>query len=144
MRKFALFGFLLSGFSGVQSLVYSSTSQNCTGIFTPVSASAAFAALNPGWNLGNTLDATPDEGSWNNPPVKATTFSEVQAKGFKSVRIPGMCSGLGVLPVPDNVQSHGRITLQIPHRHRMSILFGWTELGQLWMRNWPLGYMSLF
>jgi hypothetical protein len=97
---------------------------NCTGIFTPVSVSAAFAALNPGWNLGNTLDATPDEGSWSNPPVKATTFSEVQAKGFKSVRIPGTCSGLGILPIPDNVQSLGRITSQIPRRHGMSILLG--------------------
>lgn len=64
-------------------------SLTCTSTFTPVTASAVFAALDPGWNLGNTLDATPDEGSWNNPPVQATTFSQIQAKGFKSVRIPG-------------------------------------------------------
>ncbi|KAI0475707.1 glycoside hydrolase family 5 protein [Xylariaceae sp. FL0804] len=44
--------------------------------------------LNPGWNLGNTLDATPTEGSWNNPPVEAGTFKQVAAAGFKSVRIP--------------------------------------------------------
>ena len=64
------------------------TTTSCTGTFTPVTASAAFAALNPGWNLGNTLDATPDEGSWNNPPVVAGTFDDIQKAGFKSVRIP--------------------------------------------------------
>ncbi|TGO35922.1 hypothetical protein BHYA_0141g00190 [Botrytis hyacinthi] len=60
----------------------------CTAPFTPITASAAFAALNPGWNLGNTLDAVPDEGSWNNPAVTAATFSTVKAEGFNSVRIP--------------------------------------------------------
>lgn len=44
--------------------------------------------MNPGWNLGNTLDAVPDEGSWNNAPVEAQTFDDVVAAGFKSVRIP--------------------------------------------------------
>ncbi|KAL3417119.1 glycoside hydrolase family 5 protein [Phlyctema vagabunda] len=74
--------------SKVSTSVTSTVAQSCTAAFTPVSASAAFAGLNPGWNLGNTLDAIPDEGSWNNPPVVAATFSQVQAKGFKSVRIP--------------------------------------------------------
>jgi endoglucanase len=50
----------------------------------------AFAGLNPGWNLGNTLDATPDEGDWGNPAVSATTLQQIQAKGFKSIRIPGL------------------------------------------------------
>lgn len=66
--------------------------QNCSSTFKPVTAAAAFVALNPGWNLGNTLDTTPDEGSWNNPPVQPITFSQVKAKGFKSVRVPGMFS----------------------------------------------------
>jgi endoglucanase len=42
-----------------------------------------------GWNLGNTLDATPNEGSWNNPPVKPETFDDVKKAGFKSIRLPG-------------------------------------------------------
>lgn len=54
-----------------------------------MSASAAIAALNPGWNLGNTLDAVPDEGSWNNPPATLLTLQQIKAKGFNSVRIPG-------------------------------------------------------
>ncbi|KAI1344347.1 endoglucanase B [Xylariaceae sp. FL0016] len=60
----------------------------CAATFSPISASEYVAAINPGWNLGNTLDATPDEGSWNNAPVEATTFEDVKAAGFKSVRIP--------------------------------------------------------
>ncbi|KAI3316631.1 glycoside hydrolase family 5 protein [Xylariaceae sp. AK1471] len=60
----------------------------CTDTFEPISASDYVAAINPGWNLGNTLDATPNEGSWNNPPVQAETFKDIKAAGFKSVRIP--------------------------------------------------------
>ncbi|KAI8802914.1 endoglucanase D precursor [Cladochytrium replicatum] len=44
--------------------------------------------MKPAWNLGNTLDALPDEGSWNNPKVQASTFKEIAAAGFKGVRIP--------------------------------------------------------
>ncbi|KAI0803530.1 putative cellulase [Xylaria sp. FL0064] len=61
---------------------------NCTGTFEQISASDYVAAINPGWNLGNTLDATPTEGSWNNPPLQAATFTDIKAAGFKSVRIP--------------------------------------------------------
>ncbi|KAF2440733.1 glycoside hydrolase family 5 protein [Karstenula rhodostoma CBS 690.94] len=60
----------------------------CTGTFTPVSASAFVKNMNPGWNLGNTLDAIEDEGDWNNPKVTAGTFDDVKAAGFKSVRLP--------------------------------------------------------
>ncbi|KAJ6107107.1 Immunoglobulin E-set [Penicillium sp. IBT 18751x] len=64
------------------------TTNSCVGSFTPISAPDFVANLHPGWNLGNTLDATPDEGSWNNAPVVASTFEDVKAAGFKSVRIP--------------------------------------------------------
>ncbi|OAL05978.1 glycoside hydrolase [Phaeosphaeriaceae sp. SRC1lsM3a] len=47
-----------------------------------------FDALNPGWNLGNTLDAVETEGSWNNPPVVAGTFDDVKKSGYKSIRLP--------------------------------------------------------
>jgi endoglucanase len=70
----------------------SSAAATCTGTFNAISASDFVAKLHPGWNLGNTLDATPDEGSWNNAPVVASTFSDVQKAGFKSVRIPGKLS----------------------------------------------------
>jgi len=60
----------------------------CPEPFSSISASDFVQAINPGWNLGNTLDA-PDEGAWNNPRVVPATFDDVKAAGFKSVRIPG-------------------------------------------------------
>ncbi|CAG8405872.1 unnamed protein product [Penicillium salamii] len=68
----------------------SSTSNGavCTGSFSAITASKFVSSLHPGWNLGNTLDAVPDEGSWNNVPVVVSTFDTVKAAGFKSVRLP--------------------------------------------------------
>ncbi|EAU29993.1 conserved hypothetical protein [Aspergillus terreus NIH2624] len=60
----------------------------CPGTFESISAADYVGKLKPGWNLGNTLDAVPDEGSWNNAPVQASTFDVVKAAGFKSVRLP--------------------------------------------------------
>ncbi|KAG8714134.1 hypothetical protein FRC11_009709 [Ceratobasidium sp. 423] len=61
---------------------------NALAAFTPLSAKETFASMSPGWNLGNTLDALPTEGGWNNPPVQNVTFSQIYADGFRSVRIP--------------------------------------------------------
>ncbi|KAF2198955.1 endoglucanase B [Delitschia confertaspora ATCC 74209] len=44
--------------------------------------------MNPGWNLGNTLDAVQNEGDWNNPPVVASTFDDIKASGYKGIRLP--------------------------------------------------------
>lgn len=66
----------------------SASASACTATFSPISASSYVEAVNPGWNLGNTLDATPTEGSWNNAPVVPATFQDIMAAGFKSVRIP--------------------------------------------------------
>lgn len=60
----------------------------CPGQFTKISAETWLQRANPGWNLGNTLDALPTEGSWNNPPVQPSTFNQVQAAGFKGMRLP--------------------------------------------------------
>ncbi|KAI9042076.1 putative extracellular endoglucanase [Aspergillus affinis] len=60
----------------------------CNGSFNAISAKDYVAKLHPGWNLGNTLDAIPDEGSWNNAPVKESVFDTVKSAGFKSVRLP--------------------------------------------------------
>ncbi|KAK8185078.1 endoglucanase D precursor [Phyllosticta capitalensis] len=64
------------------------SSCNGTASFKDISAHDFVEALNPGWNLGNTLDATPDEGDWGNAPVVAETFGYVKEAGFNSVRIP--------------------------------------------------------
>ncbi len=45
--------------------------------------------MQPGWNLGNTFDATPgDETSWGNPRVTRELIAEVADQGFHSIRIP--------------------------------------------------------
>ncbi|WP_233580715.1 cellulase family glycosylhydrolase [Streptomyces triticirhizae] len=55
----------------------------------PADAEGVVAAMQPGWNLGNTLDATgDDETSWGNPRVTQDLFAAVKAEGFNSVRIP--------------------------------------------------------
>ncbi|MGW2642262.1 cellulase family glycosylhydrolase [Streptomyces sp. NPDC001348] len=54
----------------------------------PVGAVDAVAAMQPSWNVGNTLDAIPDETSWGNPPITKALFDTVRDKGFRSVRIP--------------------------------------------------------
>lgn len=46
------------------------------------------AAMQPSWNLGNTLDAFPDETSWGNPVPTKQLFDTLKAQGFRSVRIP--------------------------------------------------------
>ena len=53
------------------------------------SAEEAVAAMQPGWNLGNTFDATgADETSWGNPRVTQALLENVRAQGFNSIRIP--------------------------------------------------------
>jgi len=46
------------------------------------------AAMQPSWNLGNTLDAIPDETSWGNPAATKALFDTIRSQGFRSVRIP--------------------------------------------------------
>ncbi|KAJ5941726.1 Immunoglobulin E-set [Penicillium verrucosum] len=74
--------------STAQAATAASAGAVCTGTFSAISASDLMSNLHPGWNLGNTLDAVPDEGSWNNVPVMASTFDTVKTAGFKSVRLP--------------------------------------------------------
>ncbi|WP_258574693.1 cellulase family glycosylhydrolase [Streptomyces shenzhenensis] len=49
--------------------------------------------MQPSWNVGNTLDAIPDETSWGNPAITKAMFDAVRDKGFRSVRIPVTWSG---------------------------------------------------
>ncbi|WP_130796472.1 cellulase family glycosylhydrolase [Streptomyces otsuchiensis] len=83
---------------GLAALPHSSLAAEAGGATTgprpgaaPVSASAqeTVAAMQPGWNLGNTLDATgPDETSWGNPRVTRELLRQIRSEGFRSVRIP--------------------------------------------------------
>ena len=61
-------------------------------------ARSTVAAMQPGWNMGNTYDAIPDETSWGNPPVTRELLKKVRSQGFKSIRLPvtwGIHQGAG-------------------------------------------------
>ncbi|KAH7116443.1 putative extracellular endoglucanase [Dactylonectria macrodidyma] len=60
----------------------------CDGTFQAISAQNFIDGISPGWNLGNTLDAFPNEDSWNNVPVVESVFDGVKGFGFRSVRLP--------------------------------------------------------
>ncbi len=45
--------------------------------------------MQPGWNLGNSLDATGQgETSWGNPTITPQLLDNIRAQGFNSIRIP--------------------------------------------------------
>jgi aryl-phospho-beta-D-glucosidase BglC (GH1 family) len=47
------------------------------------------AAMEPGWNLGNSLDAVgADETAWGNPRITQQLIQNVKAQGYNSIRIP--------------------------------------------------------
>ncbi|GAM35445.1 hypothetical protein EIK77_006396 [Talaromyces pinophilus] len=62
-------------------------SLQCSGNFEKVSAGEWVNRANPGWNLGNTLDALPTEGSWGNV-ANFSTFDDLVHGGFKGLRLP--------------------------------------------------------
>ncbi|MGW5423606.1 cellulase family glycosylhydrolase [Streptomyces sp. NPDC003943] len=64
-----------------------------TSMFVPKDPMNAVAAMQPSWNLGNTLDAIPDETSWGNPLTTKALFDRIRSEGFRSVRIPVTWSG---------------------------------------------------
>jgi endoglucanase len=54
----------------------------------PGDAMATVAAMQPGWNLGNTLDAIPDETAWGNPLTTQAMLHHVRSQGYNSIRLP--------------------------------------------------------
>lgn len=84
-RSFALNGVTCTGEPGPSPTTTTTTSGNPA----PGDAMAQVEAMQPGWNLGNTLDSTgSDETSWGNPRVTEALLDNVKAQGFKSIRIP--------------------------------------------------------
>ncbi|WP_434443301.1 cellulase family glycosylhydrolase [Lentzea sp. E54] len=85
-QSFALNGVTCTGDPGTPP---ATTTTTTTGNPVPGDAMAQVAAMQPGWNLGNTLDSTGgDETSWGNPRVTEALLDNVKAQGFKSIRIP--------------------------------------------------------
>jgi len=54
----------------------------------PTAAQDVVAAMQPGWNVGNTLDAIPNETSWGNPRITRELLAAVHDQGFNSIRLP--------------------------------------------------------
>jgi endoglucanase len=48
----------------------------------------AVQLMSPGWNLGNSFDAAPNETSYGNPTPSQTLINAVHAAGFKTLRLP--------------------------------------------------------
>jgi endoglucanase len=59
-----------------------------TGVMRELTSVEMSKQMSPGWNLGNSLEALPEETSWGNPRATQDLMNAVKAAGFKSVRIP--------------------------------------------------------
>ncbi len=89
-------------------------------------AMASVAAMQPGWNVGNTLDSTgSDETSWGNPRITEALLDTVKAQGFKSIRIPVTWSAhLGAAP------DH---TIEAAYLNRVKEVVGWALARDLYV-----------
>ena len=87
--SFTLNGVACTGSAGATTAP-TSTSPSPTTSSTPRPAgpSAIVAAMQPGWNLGNTLDAIPDETAWGNPLTTQAMLHYVRSQGYNSIRLP--------------------------------------------------------
>jgi endoglucanase len=88
---FSLNGVLCTGGVVTPSPTASATASPTPSTSPPPTGNARemVAAMQPGWNLGNSFDATGDgETSWGNPRVTEALLDNVKAQGFKSIRIP--------------------------------------------------------
>lgn len=82
--------FALNGVTCTGDTTTTTTTATTTTTTPPAGdAMAAVAAMEPGWNLGNSFDATgADETSWGNPRVTEALLDNIRAQGYKSIRIP--------------------------------------------------------
>ncbi|MEE1943345.1 cellulase family glycosylhydrolase [Streptomyces sp. TRM 70361] len=114
---------LLAGLSlvvtgGAGTAATAAPSTTAHGAPAPDGATAQVAAMQPGWNLGNSLDATgDDETSWGNPRVTEALLDNIRAQGFNSVRIP-VTWGQHQGPAPDH-------TIDPAHLDRVREVVDW-------------------
>ncbi|MFI9816346.1 cellulase family glycosylhydrolase [Saccharothrix variisporea] len=97
----------------------------CADAKAPTAAQQV-AAMQPGWNLGNTLDSTgSDETSWGNPRITKSLLDNVKAQGFKSVRLPVTWSA-HTGPAPD-------YTIEPAYLDRVKEVVGWALQDDLYV-----------
>ncbi|MDT9695663.1 cellulase family glycosylhydrolase [Streptomyces sp. P17] len=96
-----------------------------SAVTVPASAMDAVAAMQPSWNLGNTLDAIPNEDSWGNGQTTKATFEKIAAEGFRSVRIPVTWSGHQSATAP--------YTIDATYMARVKQLVDWAQDSGLYV-----------
>ncbi len=65
------------------------TNQPQTAVAAATNMQSYVDAMQPGWNLGNSLDSVgADETAWGNPRVTQSLIKQIAAQGYKSIRIP--------------------------------------------------------
>ncbi|MFI6931660.1 cellulase family glycosylhydrolase [Streptomyces sp. NPDC050287] len=102
------------------------TAQQASSTLTvPARAMDAVAAMQPSWNLGNTLDAIPDETSWGNPKATRDLFATIRAQGFRSVRIPVTWSAHQSTTAP--------YTVDAPYMSRVKQVVDWALAENLYV-----------
>jgi len=77
-------------FLGTCSLSQAQTQpvQGTAGVMRDITPKQLVHDMKIGWNLGNTMDASPGETGWGNPVTTQVMIDAVKAIGFKTVRIP--------------------------------------------------------
>ncbi|MFJ2238177.1 cellulase family glycosylhydrolase [Streptomyces sp. NPDC087859] len=91
----------------------------------PASAMDAVARMQPSWNLGNTLDAIPNEDSWGNGQTSKATFEKIAKDGFRSVRIPVTWS--------DHQSATAPYTIDATYMARVKQLVDWAQDSGLYV-----------
>ncbi|MEU9917360.1 cellulase family glycosylhydrolase [Streptomyces sp. NPDC051001] len=96
-----------------------------SAIRVPASAMDAVARMQPSWNLGNTLDAIPNEDSWGNGQTSKATFEKIAKDGFRSVRIPVTWS--------DHQSATAPYTIDATYMARVKQLADWAQDSGLYV-----------
>ena len=78
---FSLLGIALLG-------SYHVYAQGTPGVMRDITAKQFVYDMAVGWNLGNTMDASPGETGWGNPVTTQEMIDALKTMGFKTVRIP--------------------------------------------------------
>ena len=89
--------------------------------------------MSPGWNLGNSLEATGGETAWGNPLANQAIMNAVKAAGFKTIRIP--VSWKQYADANDNISATwmARVTEVVNYAHNAGL---YTIINIHWDGGW--------
>lgn len=80
---------ILSLFSSSMASAATDNSEQTSASPAPSKMQTYVNAMEPGWNLGNSLDAVgEDETAWGNPRITKELIQSIAAEGYNSIRIP--------------------------------------------------------